>query len=581
MVSFIIEPEQGYKYQSNDCGNFADYKDTGSQYVLEIRNVTKDMECSVTFEEGNFNEKVIPSATVEVDTKLKKFTRTVATPEVSRFYAEYNKGFYSDDKLSKRISQVKLSYLSPGYTFHGYYVNFYDKNNINKNRLIIGTDSQNNAAKTTLIFNTDYKMIADRNDKIVSYATPNRYNVTFNKAGGTGGTDSITATYDADIQKITVPTREGYVFNKYYSTTNNKKYYNSDGTEAEIWDIASDTSLTASWDACNKGSRCPGDNKSYLCDLGHYQNQTAQKDCKKCSKGTYAANKGSETCPKCEYKYYQDQEGQSSCKKCPDGMISSDDRTYCFPVGQTWTSPGSYTYDVIETGYYKLEVWGASGGNNSNGVGGKGGHSYGYVYLTSGKRIHVVVGGKGGNADGGYNGGGSASKNGGAGGGATHFAAASGLLSTFSNQVENLYIVAGGGGGAARDEISSDIYSDGQSVFEKAHDGGHGGGENGGNGSGCSDLSRGAKQKQQHTSSGLIHDGTFGKGGDAHSISSAEPMAGGGGGFYGGESGSYLRSNSGAGGGSGYIGGVQNGVTEAGIQTGDGKASITWHGSSL
>ena len=48
-----------------------------------------------------------------------------------------------------------------------------------------------------------------------------------------------------------------------------------------------------------------------------------------------------------------------------------------------------YTYKVPETGYYKFEAWGASGGGAT---GGKGGYSSGYVYLTKGTEIYVYVG---------------------------------------------------------------------------------------------------------------------------------------------------------------------------------------------
>ena len=77
--------------------------------------------------------------------------------------------------------------------------------------------------------------------------------ITLEKNGGTGGVDSVIATFDSAMPTITVPTRTGYVFNGYYideSNNNGKgtKYYNSNGTSARRWDIdtSSDT-LYASW----------------------------------------------------------------------------------------------------------------------------------------------------------------------------------------------------------------------------------------------------------------------------------------------------------------------------------------------
>ena len=65
--------------------------------------------------------------------------------------------------------------------------------------------------------------------------------------------------------------------------------------------------------------------------------------------------------------------------------------------------------------------------------------------------------------------------------------------------------------------------------------------------------------------------GSFGQGGE---IADSNMGSGGGGGYYGG--GSAVQYGSAAGGGSGYIGGVTNGSTTAGVQSGNGKALVTW-----
>ena len=56
--------------------------------------------------------------------------------------------------------------------------------------------------------------------------------VTFDRGeGATGGTESVTATYDAPMPAITPPTREGYCFGGYWSEAggNGTRYYNADG----------------------------------------------------------------------------------------------------------------------------------------------------------------------------------------------------------------------------------------------------------------------------------------------------------------------------------------------------------------
>lgn len=83
------------------------------------------------------------------------------------------------------------------------------------------------------------------------------------------------------------------------------------------------------------------------------------------------------------------------------------------------------TYDVKYSGYYELDAYGAQG----NGSGGKGGHTYGKVYLEKDTKLVINTGGKNG-----YNGGGSGYYSG---GGSTNVI----------YDGNNLMIAAGGGGG--------------------------------------------------------------------------------------------------------------------------------------
>jgi uncharacterized repeat protein (TIGR02543 family) len=50
--------------------------------------------------------------------------------------------------------------------------------------------------------------------------------VTFDKQGGKGGTDNVTATYDSAMPTITIPNRAGLAFDGYYTEPNGgSKYY--------------------------------------------------------------------------------------------------------------------------------------------------------------------------------------------------------------------------------------------------------------------------------------------------------------------------------------------------------------------
>ena len=210
------------------------------------------------------------------------------------------------------------------------------------------------------------------------------------------------------------------------------------------------------------------------------------------------------------------------------------------------------TYEAQKNGTYKLEVWGAQGGNvDATYTGGYGAYSVGEIYLNKGDKLYVNVGGQGAlvsnaTSTAAFNGGGTAktqstydSATGG--GGATSITTTSGQLSAHSDSISSILIAAGGGGGAY-------YYSS----FNSS--GGHAGGFLGSvppagtcsgrtytSGSQASQSAGGTGNKCSND----VASGSFGQGGNGTSWSS-----GGGGGFYGGGAG-YAHGSSG---GSGYIG---------------------------
>lgn len=220
-----------------------------------------------------------------------------------------------------------------------------------------------------------------------------------------------------------------------------------------------------------------------------------------------------------------------------------------------------------------MEVWGAQGGSCFNATGGKGGYSYGNLSVTLNTNLYVCIGQCTGtiSADNtgisSYNGGGIGSS---AGGGATHIAKTNrGELKNYSSYKSEILIVAGGGGAGADGGFGTGI-------------GGAGGGLTGGDGvesAGIGRIATGGSQTAAgvngihywHNKFVTITEPGFGQGGGLYDDSNYG--GGGGSGWYGG--GGYPYAGSGAGG-SGYIGGVINGITTAGVQTGNGKAVITW-----
>ena len=83
--------------------------------------------------------------------------------------------------------------------------------------------------------------------------TANKYNITFDANGGSGGqTDTVKATYNSIMPTIdtTAPTRTGYTFMGWYDNatyTSGTQYYTAVGYSAHVWDKTQNTTLYAGW----------------------------------------------------------------------------------------------------------------------------------------------------------------------------------------------------------------------------------------------------------------------------------------------------------------------------------------------
>lgn len=272
-------------------------------------------------------------------------------------------------------------------------------------------------------------------------------------------------------------------------------------------------------------------------------------------------------------------------------------------------SGGVQPWPVPATGYYKLEVWGASGGNAMDwngtieGTGGSGGYSVGYVYLTAGQTLYIGIGGRGTDRHseeegmylaGGWNGGGdsgtSGRTNSGSGGGATHIALGvnRGVLAGYAGNTSEILLVAGGGGGGCRIDVENEGDDDLPSLVNAP--GGNGGGLTGGDGT---VVENNVGDPQGYANGlGASQTGPGGSGGGAgyppgFGTGGGRPTnhgGGGGGGWYGGGAGWGCPG----GGGSGRINGCASTLTYNGTtytsstamssHTGNGSAVITYLG---
>jgi uncharacterized repeat protein (TIGR02543 family) len=77
------------------------------------------------------------------------------------------------------------------------------------------------------------------------------YNVLFNKQGGTGGTNNVSATNGVAMPTATAPTRIGYTFGGYYSAVSGggSQYYTDAMASAKSYDLTTNCILYAKWTA--------------------------------------------------------------------------------------------------------------------------------------------------------------------------------------------------------------------------------------------------------------------------------------------------------------------------------------------
>ena len=247
-----------------------------------------------------------------------------------------------------------------------------------------------------------------------------------------------------------------------------------------------------------------------------------------------------------------------------------------------WTfdyTGGEQTFTAPVTGTYKLETWGAQGGNiTGDYLGSNGAYTSGKINLMKNQQLYVYVGGTSSTIDGGYNGGGNTEKyanwgQGYGGGGATDVRLISGEWNNFESLKSRIMVSAGGGGASYYNKDGHFYGISGAGGGLIGYDGGYkiltapSSSTSWGStnhklslyGKGATQISGGiggngkAEGNGYCTKSNEYADGKFGIGGSYNSCSFDTSSAGGGSGYYGG--GSAARSSHGAGGGSSFISG--------------------------
>lgn len=148
-------------------------------------------------------------------------------------YQKYGKGFYGNEGCTSSITSIMNPNLL-GYTMKGYFERMEGVGD----RLIDPTGKITMSNRRFLVDSTIY---ADWE--------PNRYKLTFDKQGGTSGTDSVEVVYDSLLPYAQSPVRTGYSFKGYFTKTGGKgtMYYNEYMASDVIWKNTKDLTVYAHW----------------------------------------------------------------------------------------------------------------------------------------------------------------------------------------------------------------------------------------------------------------------------------------------------------------------------------------------
>ncbi len=98
-------------------------------------------------------------------------------------------------------------------------------------------------------YNSNMDSVARWNKKdggtLYAHWSAKSYNITFDKDGGSGGSDSVQVVYGQPMPSAKAPTKNGYSFRGYY--LGYTQYYSSSMQSVQNWDRASDSTLKAQW----------------------------------------------------------------------------------------------------------------------------------------------------------------------------------------------------------------------------------------------------------------------------------------------------------------------------------------------
>ncbi len=149
------------------------------------------------------------------------------------FYEKFNTGFSLSTNFSNLIQGIHTP-TKTGYHFLGYFRGYKSLGNP-----LVNTNG-------SLEVGSNYFV---RNSTIYADWKAKQYTVTFDKQGGSGGTDHVTSTYDQRMPLADAPARNGFSFKGYYTKPDKEGtlYYNEFMASDIIYQTDANMTLYAYW----------------------------------------------------------------------------------------------------------------------------------------------------------------------------------------------------------------------------------------------------------------------------------------------------------------------------------------------
>lgn len=94
---------------------------------------------------------------------------------------------------------------------------------------------------------TIYGSVIKNDLRIEAAGVAKQIGVTFDKQLGSGGVESVTATFDSAMPSVSVPSRIGYTFAGYYTQSGDVQYYDASGRSTRNCDFVDAITLYARW----------------------------------------------------------------------------------------------------------------------------------------------------------------------------------------------------------------------------------------------------------------------------------------------------------------------------------------------